>query len=105
MERNSIDMQKKMMIYGIGIFASKLLVFFMVPVYTRTFSVADYGYYDVIISNVQMIASISFIEIWSGIIRFMFDYKDCYKPLKIFRKLFPIFLVIYIISTSLQLYK
>ncbi len=91
-------MLKKILIYGLGTFFSKVLVFFMIPIYTRFFSPGDYGYYDVIISNMQMVISISFIEIWSGIIRFMFEYKDRYKPVKIFLVLCPVFLILYIIS-------
>lgn len=92
-------MIKKILIYGTGTFFSKVLVFLMVPIYTRVFSPADYGYYDVLISNMQMLVSISFIEIWSGIIRFMYEEKDPYKPIHTFLFLFPILLTIYGVAT------
>lgn len=91
-------MKKKIMIYGIGIFFSKIIVFLLVPLYTRAFSSADYGYYDVLISNMTMLVSISFLEIWSGIIRYMFDGKDKLKPIKNFVKLIPAFILIYAIG-------
>lgn len=64
-------MFKKIVIYGIGTFVSKILVFFLIPIYTREIAPASYGYYDVLTTNMQMLASIAFIEIWSGALRFM----------------------------------
>lgn len=64
-------MFKKIVIYGIGTFVSKILVFFLIPIYTREIAPASYGYYDVLTTNMQMLASITFIEIWSGALRFM----------------------------------
>lgn len=88
-------MLKKILIYGIGIFFSKIIVFLLVPIYTRYFSPADYGYYDVLISNLIMLVSISFIEIWSGLIRFIFADDRPYRPVKVFLKLVPILLIFY----------
>ena len=85
-------MKKKILVYGIGTFFSKVLVFLMVPVYSRVFSRADYGYYDVIIQNLQMIISISFLEIWSGILRFMYDGDEKLSPVNTFKRMFPVLL-------------
>ena len=90
-------MFKKIIIYGIGTFFSKLLVFLMIPVYTRVLSPSEYGYYDVLLSNVQLVATIAFMEVWSGIIRFMFDDKDVYSPVKTFINLLPLFLLLYVV--------
>lgn len=90
-------MFKKIFIYGIGIFFSKVIVFLLIPIYTRVFSPSDYGYYDVLISNISIIVSISFIEVWSGVIRFMFDNDSKYKPLKSVINMFPIFFIFYCI--------
>lgn len=91
-------MSKKIMIYGLGTFFSKILVFLMVPIYTRVFSVSDYGYYDVLIQNLQMIVSISFLEIWSGILRYMFDGENKLRPINTFKKMLPFLLCIYAFS-------
>ncbi|MBR4629694.1 MAG: lipopolysaccharide biosynthesis protein [Treponema sp.] len=88
-------MLKKIFIYGAGTFFSKILVFLMIPVYTRILSPADYGYYDVLLSNIQLLATIAFMEVWSGIIRFMFDSEDPYVTVKTFVKLFPLFISLY----------
>ena len=90
-------MKKKLIIYGIGTVLSKILVFLMVPIYTRIFSAADYGYYDVILSDIQMLISISFIEIWSGILRFMFASERKETPIKAFIKIAPFTLVMYVV--------
>ena len=89
-------MKKTLLIYGIGIIFSKILVFLMVPIYTRIFSLSDYGYYDVIISDVQMLVSISFIEIWSGILRYMFSKNKKETPIKCYFKLLPFTITVYI---------
>ena len=89
-------MKKTLLIYGIGIILSKILVFLMVPIYTRIFSLSDYGYYDVIISDVQMLVSISFIEIWSGILRYMFSKNKKEMPIKCYLKLLPFTITVYI---------
>lgn len=44
-------MAKKILIYGLGIFFSKIIVFLLIPIYTRCFSTTDYGYYDVLVTN------------------------------------------------------
>ncbi len=89
-------MIKKILIYGLGIFFSKLIVFLLIPLYTRCFTPADYGYYDVLTGNLTMVVSISFIEIWSGILRFMFDDESHkYSPIKTFLVILPALLVLY----------
>ncbi len=91
-------MIKKIIIYGLGIFFSKIIVFLLVPIYTRCFSKADYGYYDVLISNITMVVSITFVEVWSGIIRFVFDDERPYRPIKSFLVILPALLVLYAVG-------
>lgn len=69
-------MIKKMTIYGLGIFFGKIVVFLLVPVYTRYLDPADYGQYDVVYSTMQMLVSICYLEIWTGALRFLFDYNS-----------------------------
>lgn len=94
-------MSKKILIYGIGTFFSKILVFLMVPIYTRLLPAADYGYYDVIVADLQMLISISFIEIWSGIIRYMISDKEKFMVIKAFIKISPVMLLGYTIMYML----
>jgi len=69
--------------YFIGNVLSKLALFLMVPLYTKYISPADYGYYDVSLAFLSIFTSALFLEIWSTVLRFMFDEsgQDKYKPL------------------------
>lgn len=69
-------MLNNLLIYSAGIFFSKVLVFFLIPIYTHYLAPNDYGYYDVLISTMQLLVSVAFIEIWNGVLRYMFDYDD-----------------------------
>ena len=69
-------MLNNLLIYSAGIFFSKVLVFFLIPIYTYYLNPSDYGYYDVLVSNMQLLVCVAFIEIWNGVLRYMFDYED-----------------------------
>ena len=69
-------MVKRILIYGFGTFFAKIIVFLLVPVYTRYLDPADYGQYDVVYSTMQMLVSICYLEIWTGALRFLFDYDS-----------------------------
>lgn len=69
-------MIKKIFIYGLGTFFGKIVTFLLVPIYTRYLNPADYGQYDVVYSTIQMLVSICYLEIWTGALRFLFDYKN-----------------------------
>lgn len=69
-------MLRNLLIYSAGIFFSKVLVFFLIPIYTHYLAPGEYGYYDVLVSTMQVLVSISFIEIWNGVLRYMYDYDD-----------------------------
>lgn len=68
-------MLNKLFIYSAGIFFSKVLVFFLIPIYTHYLAPGEYGYYDVLISTMQLLVSVAFIEVWNGVLRYMFDYE------------------------------
>lgn len=68
-------MLNNLLIYSAGIFFSKVLVFFLIPIYTHYLAPGEYGYYDVLISTMQLLVSVAFIEIWNGVLRYMFDYE------------------------------
>lgn len=86
-------MIRKIFIYGGGIFFSKIIVFFMIPIYTRVFPTDDFGYYDVLVQNLQMLTSIAFLEIWSGLLRFVFD--DKLKAIRTTIKILPFLTMVY----------
>lgn len=70
------------MVYFTGNVLSKLVVFFLLPLYTAKINPEQYGVYDLVIAFVNLIAPIIFIQIWDGMFRVSFDYpdnKDKYK--------------------------
>lgn len=68
--------------YFIGTVLSKITVFLMLPVYTRYISPADYGYYDMTMAYLNIISSVLFFDIWTAVMRFMFDRGTADQPYK-----------------------
>ncbi len=58
------------MIFAIGTFSSKVLVFFMMRYYTAVLSTADFGISDLITQSANVLIPIATVSITSGIIRF-----------------------------------
>lgn len=56
-------------------FATKLLSFFLVPLYTSILSTADYGTYDLFITTVGVLLPILTLNVQEGMLRFAMD-KD-----------------------------
>lgn len=63
-------------IYLFGSVAARLVSFLLLPLYTKYILPADYGTFDLNVTYVTLISSILFLDIWCGILRFMFDKKD-----------------------------
>lgn len=60
-------------ILTISNFSSKLLVFFLVPLYTGVLTPAEYGIYDLIVSTVSLLLPVLTLNIVDGVMRFSFD--------------------------------
>lgn len=58
------------MIFAIGTFSSKVLVFFMMRYYTAVLSTSDFGISDLITQSANVLIPIATVSITSGIIRF-----------------------------------
>ena len=54
-------------------FASKILVFLLVPLYTSYLTTEEYGKYDAIVITVQIIAPLVIANISEGVMRFLLD--------------------------------
>lgn len=63
-------------IYFVGNILSKLMVFFLVPLYTKYINSAAFGYYDAATAIVQFTQNLIFMDIGAVILRYMFDIKD-----------------------------
>lgn len=62
-------------IFFTGNVLSKLVSFFLLPLYTSRLSPEQYGSYDIVVSIINLIAPIAFLQIWDGVFRFAFDYE------------------------------
>lgn len=60
-------------IFGIGTFGSKILVFLLMPLYTRVLTSSDYGIVDLIIQTSNLLIPIVSLGIANGVIRFGLD--------------------------------
>ena len=58
-------------IYGIGTFGSKLLVFLLMPLYTAWLSTAQYGTAELITSTANLLIPIACVGISNGVFRFV----------------------------------
>lgn len=62
-------------VYFVGTVLTKLISFLLLPMYTSYISPQDYGVYDLYNAYVMFLCSVLFLDIWAGIMRFMFDYS------------------------------
>ena len=79
MEKIKMDRDKRMfkttIIYFIGNFGSKLLSFFLLPIYTAWLDPAAFGKVDLILNIVPLIGPIFTLQTTESIFRFLFDCK------------------------------
>lgn len=71
------DYKKKLLsntlIFGVGNFSSRILVFFLVPLYARALTTEEYGLVDLIAITINLIIPIFGVNIHEAILRFTLD--------------------------------
>lgn len=67
------DLLKNTGILTIGTFSSKLLVFFLLPLYTYILTTSEYGSYDIIYSTITLLIPIFTLNVSDAILRFSLD--------------------------------
>lgn len=60
-------------IYFLGSILSRLIAFFMLPIYTKYLSPAEFGEYDLSLVYMQFFISFFFLDIYIGIMKFLLD--------------------------------
>lgn len=80
-------------IYLIGNVLVKVSAFMLLPLYTNYLNPVQYGIYDLNITYVTFLTSVLFLDIWSGVMRFMFDYNDKNNIMKPISTGFVIFII------------
>lgn len=66
---------KSTIIYFLGTVGTKLVSFLLLPLYTSYLSPTDYGTYDLNITYATLFSSFFFLDIWTGIMKFVFEKK------------------------------
>lgn len=89
---------KSSFIYFTGNVLTRLVSFFLLPIYTSLISTEDMGYYDYSLSILNILIPVVCFEIWSGIMRFMFE-QECEQG-----KYKTIFNGLILLSCSILLY-
>lgn len=64
---------KNTFVFAIGNFSSRLLIFFLVPLYTRTLSTTEYGMVDLITVTITLLLPIFTMNLHEAILRFCLD--------------------------------
>ncbi len=62
--------------YFVGNILSKLITFFLIPLYTNRLMPSEYGDYDFVITIVTLFVSVTFFQVWDGMFRFSFECDD-----------------------------
>ena len=68
-------------VLAIGNFSSKILVFLLVPLYTSVLTTEEYGFYDLVMTTIQLLIPIFTLNVTDGVLRFALENKDNLKRL------------------------
>lgn len=69
--KEKITFLKNSGIYFLGDFLSKLVTFFLLPIYSKYILPADFGYFDLTTSYLMLLIPLVTAEIWIGMMRFI----------------------------------
>lgn len=72
-------LSKNILLFSISTFATKILAFLMVPLYTRVLTTQEYGTIDLLQSTVQLLLPIITLNIAESVMRFSFDEDNLEK--------------------------
>ena len=64
---------KNMGLLTLGNFATKLLSFFLVPLYTSVLSTSEYGTYDLFNTTISLLVPLLTVDIQEAVLRFSMD--------------------------------
>lgn len=73
---NIIRFVKTSGIYFLGNILTKMISFLLIPLYSNKILAEDFGYYDLSISIINLVIPLVFFQVWDGVFRFIFDYKE-----------------------------
>ena len=91
--KNGIQFIKNTAIFYVGNVLSKLISFILLPMYTTVIPTDQMGVYDVSITLTTMLLSVCYFEIWSAVLRYLYDGKSESDKNKVLKSGFQIFSV------------
>ena len=89
---SGIQFIKNTAIFFIGNVLSKLISFILLPMYTTVIPTDQMGIYDVSITLTTMLLSVCYFEIWSAVLRYLYDGKSENDKNKVLKSGFKIFI-------------
>ena len=98
---------KNSVLFLVGSVFSKLLSFILLPLYTMYIPTADFGVYDVATLYISLISGAVYFEIWSAMLRFLYDFDNSGKmtvvksSLKIFSISTAVFIAVSLLVCAL----
>lgn len=89
-------------VYFVGNVFTKLISFFLLPLYTSRIDPVSFGSYNLIISVLNVAIPIGFLSIWDSVFRFSFDFQKEEDKYKVFNAGFVIVIwgaLIFVVGT------
>lgn len=77
-------------IFFLGNVFTKLVSFFLLPLYTSKIDPSSFGNYNLVVSVMNIIVPICYLSIWDGIFRFSFDYNEKEEKYQVFNTGIPV---------------
>ncbi len=65
------ELSKNTGIFALANFSSKILIFLLVPIYTRVLTTTEYGFYDLVYTTIQLFVPILTLNISEAVMRFL----------------------------------
>ncbi|HEV9760254.1 TPA: oligosaccharide flippase family protein [Streptococcus pneumoniae] len=65
------ELAKNTGIFALANFSSKILIFLLVPIYTRVLTTMEYGFYDLVYTTIQLFVPILTLNISEAVMRFL----------------------------------
>lgn len=96
-----INFFKSSLIYFLGSTFNKILCFLLIPLYTKYLPPAEYGYYDLTITYVNLFTIVLFFDIGVAFMRFFLESKNKEKTVTNTLVIFLISAFLYIICFSI----
>ena len=86
-------------IYFVGNILTRMIGFFLLPLYTKNLSPSEFGNYDLIISIISFLVPVVFFQIWDGMFRFGFEKNKIKEKYDLISNSFFVFIIGAIIYT------